>query len=780
MLREWKLKEDNSNAKSIIERLLDMRGIKTKEEIYEFLHPLETEISQPEVFCDMPKAVERLAKAIDNKEKIIIYGDFDADGVTSTSLLYRTFKYLGADFNYFIPDRDKEGHGFNKTALIKLIANVKPKLVISVDCGISDVEAVALLKSFGIDVIITDHHEAPEILPEACAIINPKAPNALDESLSAKKIEGLTALAGVGVAFKVAHALLKHYNKLEFIPEILPLVAVGTVADIVPLIQENRYFVAKGLELMPNHYGLKRLLESAGYSSDKEITSETVAFGIAPRINASGRLDTVNDALKIFISDNKQEIEAAIISLNELNKVRQELGQKTFEEADAMLKREGNKNPAIVLYNKDWHVGIIGIVASKLVEKYYKPTFLMTYSEEKKEFRCSARGVEGLSIYDIINSISDMVTGGGHKLAGGFSFSTETASFEQVKKAINQNVKEMLNGKELKPFIEIDMEVYPDDINVDLVNELSKMEPFGASNKSPIFMMKNLKIKQKTLMGENKDHLRITAEVGGCSFNCIRWQMGDISLVNGDTFDLAFHPQNNTYRGETSVQLIIDDIHSEYLKEETPEEIGLKIYDHRKKTNILPQVNDYVKNSAQNIRIFAESKSVKDVLMPFKSLYERIFNRNEVEDCDCLMFFDYPADKETFYEIIEESKPSAIHFMKYDIKHFDDNEFLTTLIKMLRYACNNNTGKIEILRCAGALGKSVEVIYSILDLFEEVDFIKVDEKNGDFYRIELNEIKNLSPIINSEKFKEIKVLMAECENFQRNLLENDLSTLELA
>ena len=779
MFREWRIKEDNSSAKSVIERLLNMRGITTEKEIYEFLHPLETKISQPEVFTDMPKATERLVKAIDNKEKIIIYGDFDADGVTSTSLLYKTFKHLGADFNYFIPNRDKEGHGFNKTALVKLLANVKPKLIISVDCGISDIEAVDFLKTFNVDVIITDHHEAGEVLPNAYAIINPKAPNALDENLTTKQIEGLSSLAGVGVAFKVAHSLLKHYNKLEFISELLPLVAVGTVADIVPLIQENRYFVTKGLSLIHNHYGLKRLLESAGYSVEKGVTSENIAFGVAPRINASGRLDTVSDSLKVLISDNKQEIETSIITLNELNKVRQELSLETFEQADAMLKKEGNKNPAIVLFDKEWHVGIIGIVASKLVEKYHKPTFLMTYSEENKEYRCSARGIDGLSIYDIINSISDLVNGGGHKLAGGFSFTTEQASFEQVKKSINENIKETLNGKELKPFIDIDLEVYPNDIDINLVEEISQMEPFGAANKSPVFAIKNLKTKQKRLMGENNDHLRITAEGGGIQFNCIRWQQGDISLVEGDDFDLAFHPQLNTYKGETSVQLIVDDIHSELLKEEVKEENIKKVFDHRKKTDILPQVNDYVKNSPQNIKIFAESKFVKDSLIPYQNLYERIFNRNNIENCDCIMFFDYPADKETFYNIIEESQATSIHLMKYNIKTFDETEFLTTLVKMFRFACNNNLGKIEILRCASALGKSYEVIYSILDLFEEVGFLKVTEKTEDFYRIELNEIKNFNPVLTSDKFNEIKLLIKECENFQKELMENDISSLEL-
>ena len=782
MLKEWRIKEDKSVEKSLIKRLLFSRGIKTDKEIYEFLHPLEMTPYDPNVFVDMEKTIERLSNAVDNNEKIVIYGDFDADGVTSTSLLYKTFKYLGADVNYFIPDRDKQGHGFDTKALVKLMTTVKPKVIISVDCGISDVEAVNFINSFKIDVIITDHHEAPEELPKAFAIINPKAPNALDENLTAKDIESLTSLAGVGVAFKVAQGLLKHYNKTEFVYEILPFVAVGTISDIVPLIGENRYLVTKGLELISQgkHYGIKRLLESAGYKVEKGITSENIAFGVAPRINASGRLDTVEDAVKILISDNKQEIETSVISLNNFNKVRQELCQNMFLEAEEMLKQEGNRNPAIILYKPEWHIGIIGIVASKLVEKYYKPTFLMTYSEETQQFRCSARGVEGLSLYDIINANSELLDGfGGHKLAAGLYFSKEKFSFEQVKSALNKTIKEMLNGQELKPFIDVDAEVYPTDINVELVEEISQMEPFGASNPSPIFAMKNLKIKEKRLMGENKDHLRLTVQSGTCEFTCVRWQMGDISLVPGDMIDIAFHPQINEYNGNTSVQLIIDDIHSDMLKDDEPQEVGLKLYDHRKKTNILPLVNDYVKNSKQNIMIFAESKAVKDLLTPFSNLITKTFTREKVTPCDALMFFDYPADKETFDYIIEEARPSSIHFMNYNIKYFDDKEFLTTFIKMLRYAEHNNEGKVNFLRCSSALGKSVETVLTLLDLFEDVDFIKISEKNHEFYKIQLNEIKDLSPVLHNEKFQEVKNLIEECEKFQKNLLENDLTALDL-
>lgn len=782
MKKDWVLESSNSSEKSLIKRLLFSRGIKTEDEIKEFLHPLEMTLTSPDVFTDMTKTVERLSKAIDNQETIIIYGDFDADGVTSTSVLYKTLKFLGAKVHYFIPDRENEGHGFDKKALIKLMTTVKPKVIISVDCGISDVDAVKFINSFKIiDVIITDHHEAPEELPKAYAIINPKAPNALDDKLSAKQIEYLTYLAGCGVAFKVAQALLTKYNKTEFVYEILPFAAVGTVADVVPLLGENRYFVTKGLELISKgkHFGLQRLLESAGYNIENGITSENIAFGIAPRINASGRLDTVDAALKVLISDNPQEVEMAVTTLNELNKVRQTLCQEIFEQADKMVKKEGNKNPAIVLYSEAWHIGIIGIVASKLVEKYYKPVFLMSYVKEKDQFRCSARSIEGVPLYDVIAANSELLDGfGGHKLAAGLSFTGATTPFEIVKKALNETVKEYTSTKELKPFVKIDMLVEPQDITVDLVEEISQLEPFGASNPSPVFAMNNLKVTQKRLMGSDNSHLRLNVASGANEFTAIWWKRGDAGLSSGDSLDLAFHPQINEFNGNISVQLIVDDIHSDAIQdEEIPQQCRYKIYDNRTKTGILPNVNDYIKTSKLNIKVFAESKYILDTIKPYPEIASKTFTRQDIPNCDVVMFFDYPADKETLDNILEKSQPKGVHFMNYEPKTLDEQEFLKIFTGMLKFASHNNGGKVELVRCASFLGKSIKIFEMLLELFEESGFIKISEKNSAFYIIEFFGVDDVSKILHKPKYAQIFELIIECEEFQKSLLEDDLAQI---
>lgn len=784
MQKEWIItKNEKSASASLVERLLATRGITKPDDIKEFLNPLETKLTHPNVFLDMPKAVERISKAIDNDENILVYGDFDADGVTSTALLLQTFKELGAKADYFIPDREKEGHGLNSKAIVKLMASKKPKVIITVDCGVSDVEQVQFINSFNIDVIITDHHEAPETLPQAFAIINPKAHDALDEKLSAKEIEHLTSLAGVGVAFKLAQALLEYYKKLDFIYDILPYVTVGTISDIVPLIGENRYFVTKGLQLISDgkHWGLKKLLESAGYTLEQGITSEQIAFGVAPRINASGRLDTVEDALKVLASDNKQEIEMSIISLNNFNKVRQELCESIFLEADEMLKQQGNSDDSIILFNPKWHIGIIGIVASKLVEKYYKPTFLMTFSEETKQIRCSSRSVEGISIYDVLSVNSELFDGfGGHAMAGGLSFSTEKVTFEEVKHALNKTINEILDGKKLSPILKVDLQLEPNEVDGNLISDIERLQPFGAANPNPVFVLNNLTLLQKKLMGSNKNHLKLVVEDSQHNtYDCIWWSKGDISLISGDRLDIAFCPQLNTFNGSTTIQLILQDIHAENLKDETEnlqeQKSEIKIYDHRKKTNIFSSVEDYVKTSSLNIAVFAEEKYVLDKLKPYKALIEKVFNRQTVQKADAIMFFDYPPSQEIFDEIIKKTTPKVLHFMNYEIKKFDEKDFLKTFSGMLKFAYSNRNGVFDLQRSASFLAQTKETVIELLNVFSESEMIKGVNGGGNNYKIEFLSNGEISKVLHTRSYKNFLAQIKKTQDYKSSLSESELN-----
>jgi single-stranded-DNA-specific exonuclease len=773
--KEWIIKSNKENKKPLIDRLLEIRGIIKEDAKREFLHPLEITLTHPNAFCDMQKAVERIVKAIDNQENILVYGDFDADGVTSTSVLLRTFRYLNAKVDFYIPNRETEGHGLNSKALVKLMSQKQPKLIITVDNGISNIEEVKFIKSFGRDIIITDHHEAGEELPEAYAIINPKAMNALDEKLTTLQIEYLTSLAGVGVAFKLAQGVLEKYNKLDFSYELLPYVTVGTIADLVPLIGENRFFVTKGLELISSgkHYGLKRMLDVAGVSLEHGLTSEQVAFSIAPRINASGRLDTVDAALKVMTSDNNQEIEMAINTLENYNKIRQELCSETFAQADEMWKSTGCKDNAVVLFNKDWHVGIVGIVASKFVEKYYKPAFIMTYSEENKIYRCSARGVKELDLYEIISSISEYLEGfGGHKLAGGFAFNEEKASFETIKKALNTTIDKMLNGEKLNPSIDIDLELDINEVDISLVEEISKLEPFGMSNPSPTFVVKDLTLKQKKLMGATKDHLKLIVNTPNGTKDCVWWSRGDVPLIAGDKLDIAFAPQLNTFNGVTDVQLVIKDVHSEGLKEE--EQSKIKIYDHRKKTNIFAQVNDYIKNSKLGISVFAEDNRIINSLKPYPEITKSIINRQTAVKNDVLMFFDYPCSEDVLANLKQTVCASALHYMNYQNYKTDEEGILKLFASMIRYSCNNLEGKVILSRAAGKLGITEEVVETLLEVFSDCGMIKIEEREEEFYIISSLETIELSKVLHAPRYAEFIELMNTINSYKNKFMSADI------
>lgn len=769
--KEWNLKSNIDNKKSLIDRLLEVRGIISEGAKREFLHPLEITLTHPNAFTDMHKAVDRIVKAIDEKENILIYGDFDADGVTSTSVLLKTFQYLGAKVDFYIPNRETEGHGLNSKALVKLMSQKQPKLIITVDNGISNVDEVKFINSFGRDIIITDHHEAPEILPEAYAIINPKSMNALDEKLTALQIEYLTSLAGVGVAFKLAQGVLERYDKLAFSMELLPYVTVGTIADLVPLIGENRYFVTKGLELIAagKHYGLKRMLDVAGVGVDNGLTSEQVAFTIAPRINASGRLDTVDAAIKLMTSENKQEIEMSIITLENYNKLRQELCSDTFAQADEIWKATGMRDNAVVLFNKEWHIGIIGIVASKFVDKYYKPAFIMTYSEETKQFRCSARGVKELNLYDIMSNISDYFDGfGGHQLAGGFAFNEEKVSFETVKKALNKTIDEMLNGEKLKPSLDIDLELDIKDVDVSLVEEISKLEPFGMSNPSPTFAVKNLTLKQKMLMGSTKDHLKLIVNTPDGTKDCVWWSRGDIPLIAGDKLDVAFAPQLNVFNGVTSVQLVVKDVHSEALKEE--EKSKIKVYDHRKKTNIFAQVNDYIKNSKLGVSVFVEDRKILESLKPYQDISKCIINRQNACKNDVLMFFDYPCEEDVFDNLKQTVCAEALHYMNYQNLKTDYEGILKSFASMIKYCCNNLEGKFVFLRAAAALGITEEAVETLLEVFSDCGMIRITKRDEDCYIIETLGSVELSKALHSIKYAEFVELMNTINDYKNKFM----------
>lgn len=784
----WKTKELIEPSQELIDaagnkllaRLLVQRGINNVKKIKEFLTPSSMKITSPFVFTDMEKAAERIFSAIETQEKIIIYGDFDADGVTSTSLLYKTLSHLNANVEFYIPNRENENHGLNSKALVKLIAKHKAKLIITVDCGISDVEQVNFANGFKVDVIITDHHEAPEVLPEAFAIINPKAFNSLKKDLSVDEIESLNQLAGVGVAFKLACALLEKKQDYDFANELLPLVAVGTVADVVPILYENRCFVEAGIKLIEQdtHYGLSKLLSVGGYDIKNGITSENIAFGVAPRINAAGRLDTIDNAIKLLISDNKAEIDLCAQELDNLNRIRQDLCDNMYNEAIEMLQNE-QPSESIILYKEGWHIGIIGIVASKLVEKFYKPVFLMTKDENTGFIRCSSRSIPEIHLRDAIAENENLLEYfGGHSQAAGLVFDPKKSSFETVKQALNETIKIQLDGRKLVPCIEADLEIDSSFISADLIDTISRLEPFGEGNKNPLFITKNLILNNVRTMGQKNNHLKIFCEnEQNKPFECVFWNHSELNIPQGKTFDVVFYPKLNVFNGITTIQLDVQDIKSEFEIKETASDF--KFYDHRKKTNIFQQICDYLTTTKVSTEIFSQNKTISDNLKHYNKIAEIIRGRKTLSQCSQVMFFDYPASEAIMQEVIKKTGAKVLHFMNYNNQNIDPQELIKNISGMLKYVSNAKDGEVILSDISDFLGISDEVTELCFDMLESLGMFEILGKNVNTYKITFLHPVEFSKVKESEMFEELQNELQKIYDYRQKLLTSPLEELVL-
>ncbi len=536
------------NIDRLLATILVNRGIAGEEQIRKFLEPTRADFYDPFLMPDMSIAIDTIIKAIEDKEKILIYGDYDVDGITSISVLQKFLEERGLEMENYIPNRLDEGYGLNKDA-IKQIADKGYKLMITVDCGISGIEEIEYANSLGIRSIITDHHEPLEELPNAIAVIDAKRKD---------NKYPFNQLAGVGVVFKFIQAIgiklgLDEKEYLKY----LDLVCVGTISDIVPLVDENRVIAKLGLKLVnvTKNLGLKYLLEATGY---KTVDSNTISFGIAPRINACGRMGHENEALDIFLSNDITEVKNLTDKLNEYNRIRQETEKNIVNEALELIeKNKENEKNAIVLGSTGWHHGVIGIVSSKITETYFKPSILVSFEDGLA--KGSGRSIPGFDLHDALCKCSNNLEKyGGHAMAVGLTLKEE--NFKAFKEEFEQIASESNLG-EIQPVIYIDGIVKQEDIKTDFVKELKSLEPFGEGNKMPLFAYKGLKINSIRALTEGK-HLKLTLRDDNIIIDAIGFNMGN--LVNdyliGDKVDVVGVLEINSFNGIESVQINLKDI----------------------------------------------------------------------------------------------------------------------------------------------------------------------------------------------------------------------------
>lgn len=516
-----------------------------------FLNPTRKDFYDPFLMPDMEVAVNRIIKAIEEKEKVIIYGDYDVDGITSITVLKKYLKDRGLEVDSYIPNRLDEGYGLNKNAIDE-IAQKNYTLMITVDCGISGIQEIEYANSLGIETVITDHHEPAETLPKALAVVDAKRKD---------NKYPFNQLAGVGVVFKLIQAISIKYNleEKEFL-KYLDLVCVGTISDIVPLIDENRVISKLGLKLVEvtKNIGLRALLNVAGA---KNIDSTTISFGVAPRVNACGRLGYEQEALNLFLTDNIVQAEEIAKRLNKYNSERQQKEVGIFNEAIQMIENGEKTKNCIILGKEDWHHGVIGIVSSKVTEMYYKPSILICF--EGDEGKGSGRSIQGFDLHEALTKCPEYIERfGGHSMAIGIT--VKKSEFENFKKQV-ESYADNTNIKELMPIIKIDKEITIDDINMDTIKELKKLEPYGEANKMPLFIYKNLKIDSIRALSEGK-HIKLTLRDRNIVIDAIGFNMG--RLVNdyllGDKIDIVGSLEINKFNGRENIQINLKDIRKSY------------------------------------------------------------------------------------------------------------------------------------------------------------------------------------------------------------------------
>ncbi len=545
-------------------RLLTNRGIVTPESADRFLNPKLSDLHDPFGLPDMDKAAHRIADAVSKQEQIFVHGDYDVDGVTSTAIYVRSLTKLGGKVIYRVPHRHNDGYDL-KPQSISWAHEQGASLIITTDCGIQAQEAVNFANSLGMTVVITDHHEQGLCLPNAYAVVNPQRHDSTYK---------FPYLAGVGVAYKTMQAvtrLLKPEWESAFIRNFLDLVACGTVADVMPLQDENRVFASFGLEALrtTKKVGLRALLSGAGIDVSKKLSAEAVGFGIGPRINAVGRIDDAALALDLMLTTEESDAIRLVERLNDCNLERQRTQKRVTAEAVFKVVTEGlANNPVLVVSNKNWNAGVVGIVAGKLVEQFHRPAIVISISDDGAWGKGSARSIQALDIFEAISSCSDILLScGGHAFAAGLSL--DMSQFESLCSRLSEHAGARMTEEDYRPHIQIDAFVDPAAITIGLIDEWAQLEPFGASNPSPLFASKGVSVIGKRKMGKDMTHLKLIVEHRVASpesswqAECVAWgraEQWDDSVTDSGPVNIAFSPSINNYQGRRSLQLVLKDL----------------------------------------------------------------------------------------------------------------------------------------------------------------------------------------------------------------------------
>lgn len=691
-----------------VANLVYQRGIQTEEALRDFLEPSLDQLHDPYELHDMDKAVTRIRQAIENYEQILIYGDYDADGMTSASIVKEALEQLGAECRVYLPNRFTDGYGPNASVYKYFIENQGISLIVTVDNGVAGHEAIELAQSMGVDVIVTDHHSMPEVLPDAYAIVHPEHPEAEYP---------FKHLAGCGVAFKLATALLE-----EVQVELLDLVAIGTIADMVSLTGENRILVKYGLSVLKNtqRIGLQELFKIAGIQ-ENEVDEETVGFQIAPRLNALGRLDDPNPAIELLTGFDEEEARDIALMINQKNEERKEIVQKIYDEAKTMV--DLNK-PVQVLAGEGWNPGVLGIVAGRLLEELHQPVIVLNIENDLA--KGSARSIEAVDIFEALDPHRDLfVAFGGH--AGAAGMTLEASKLEALSQVLVAYIEDNQVDLSTKNELFLDEELSLPDLTLETLKNFEKLAPFGMDNKKPVFYLKDFKVENARTMGAGNTHLKLKISQANVAFEVVAFGLGNLATEFSQTknLELAVTLSVNKWNGQTSLQLMLVDARVN----------GIQLFNIRGKNAPLPE----------NVPVLRFSEEMPNL-----------------EKSRAVVVYDLPERLNQLKVIIQQGHFEAIYFKNeiaqpYYLTGFGTRDQFVKLYKTI-YQFPEFDIRYKLKELAAYLKIDPILLIKMIQIFEELDFVTIQDGV-----MQVNKKAEKKAIENSHIYQELKKTVKEQE-----------------
>ena len=696
------------NLPSLHAKILASRGFQDPSAVKAFLKTDAAVLHDPFLLYDMDKAVAIIRKAVENNDHIVVYGDYDADGVTSVSVLTTALERIGADVSFIIPNRFEHGYGPN-SELFQEISDLGASLIITVDNGVSGIEQTAFAKSIGLDIIITDHHEIGESLPQADAVIHPRHP------------EGnypFGELAGVGVAFKLATALLGDAPL-----DLLEFAAIGTVADLVPLLDENRFFVKEGIRRlrMSSRPGIQALAKIGG-TEQRQFTEETLGFMVGPRLNAPGRLGDADPAVELLKAEDSAVATGIANELDRLNKERQALVNGITEEALTMIEEQyGSSIPHVfVLAKEGWNPGVIGIVASRLTERFHRPSIVLAIDPAAETAKGSARSIEGFDLYQELSKNKELLPHfGGHTMAAGMTLAL--SDVDALRDRLNEQAKQVLTDEQLIATVQIDVPLTIDEIEVDVLESLEQLRPFGMAFPKPMYMIEQITVGSIRKIGAAKNHLKLELEDGASKLDAISFGSGELAdeMTHGMSLMVTGDLQVNEWNNFKKPQILLQDIRSDERQ----------VFDLRGIRDPLRWIHTIPKDNALYIAFQPQTKAHFLPILQGRDIV--LYDERQADPAiEHIVLLDMPEQQEQLESLLSENNPGRIyaHFYAPDSRYFDgipDRKEFGWYFSFLK-----KRGTFDLNEQAEQLAKhkgwKLDTIYFMSKVFFDLGFVKIE------------------------------------------------------